>query len=188
MKRREYLLLVALTVVAGLVGGAASNRMFMARTATAQEPVKGRNIFEGMSPVTQGAEYHKKVITAEELRIVDRDGNMRAVLGMLPKGGVGLSLHDEDGNGRVSLAFVDGEMGLDFFDEDGELVGVIGILGGKFPGIGLFDDNGTIRVALDLYDGKPQLIFYDKTGRKIIWSAPLSQSVLPSSKPSSFSL
>ena len=33
MKRRQYLLLVVLTVIAGLIGGAVSNWLFVARTA-----------------------------------------------------------------------------------------------------------------------------------------------------------
>jgi len=37
MKRRNYLIFIALTIVSGLVGGAISNYLFMARPAVAQE-------------------------------------------------------------------------------------------------------------------------------------------------------
>ena len=37
MKRKQHLLLIVLTIVAGLIGGAVSNYLFMARAAVAQE-------------------------------------------------------------------------------------------------------------------------------------------------------
>lgn len=37
MKKRQYALLVALTIISGFIGGAISNRAFVARPANAQE-------------------------------------------------------------------------------------------------------------------------------------------------------
>ena len=59
MKRRQYLLLVALTVVTGLIGGAVSNWLFMARTAEAQETKK-----------------HEKVVKAEAFLLVNKEGRI----------------------------------------------------------------------------------------------------------------
>ncbi len=103
MKRKQYLLLVALTVVAGLIGGAVSNCVFVTRSAIAQE-----------------TEYHKKVVTAEEFRLVDKSGNVYAVLGKKVKEPIRFSeefqlspvssclwLYDKDGNERANFSVVD---------------------------------------------------------------------------------
>ena len=46
MKRKKYLLFIILTIVSGLVGGAISNYLFMARPAVAQES----DLFPGLTP------------------------------------------------------------------------------------------------------------------------------------------
>ena len=87
MKRRQYLLLITLTVIAGLIGGAVSNWLFMARTAEAQE-----------------TKNHEKVVIAEEFRLVDKDGKKLALLGK-PYGldQYGLRMYDDKGNVCISL-------------------------------------------------------------------------------------
>lgn len=80
MKKRQYLLLVVLTIVAGLVGGAVSDWVFVARTAEAAKKVSQ---FEGMIPASQDTTHHK-VITAEEFRLVDKGGRLLAELSISP--------------------------------------------------------------------------------------------------------
>ena len=135
MRRREVLLLVALTVVAGLVGGALSNRVFMARIATAQE-----------------AEQQRKVITAEEFRLVDEDGRARAVLTLGSKGNVSISFYDRYDESRVELGLSpEGQPILKLLDQGS---------------LEFLDKNGQIRVKVDVtYDGSPSLRLYDEDGR-----------------------
>jgi hypothetical protein len=135
MRRREVLLIIALTVVAGVVGGALSNRVFMARTAAAQE-----------------AEQQRKVITAEEFRLVDEDGKIRAVLVAGSKGDISINFYDRYDENRATLGLSsEGQPVLKLFDQ-GSL---------EFA-----DKNGQIRVRVDVaYDGSPSLRLYDEDGR-----------------------
>lgn len=60
------------------------------------------------------------VIEAEEFRIVDKDGNVRATLRLNEKGAPGLALYDDDGRLRAVLQVLeDGSPHLLFLDEDG---------------------------------------------------------------------
>ncbi len=60
------------------------------------------------------------VIEAEEFRIVDKDGNVRATLRLNDKGSPGLALYDDDGRLRAVLQVLeDGSPHLLFLDEDG---------------------------------------------------------------------
>ena len=44
MEKRQYLLLIVLTVISGHLGGAVSNWVFMARTAVAQDEIERKNV------------------------------------------------------------------------------------------------------------------------------------------------
>lgn len=60
------------------------------------------------------------VIEAEEFRIVDKDGNVRASLRLNEKGAPGLALFDDDGRLRAVLQVLeDGSPHLLFLDENG---------------------------------------------------------------------
>ena len=126
MTRRDYGLLAALTVVAALVGGAAASWVILRQAGTA-------SVYQG-----------------EELRLVDREGRVRArmVLGVHGEPGVGLL--DEDGRPRITLGLgTDGDPGLNLLDQDGRL-------------------RATLRLGKD---GTPGVILSDRDG-KVIWSAP----------------
>jgi hypothetical protein len=130
MKRRQYLLLLALTVVAGLVGGALSNRAFTAKTAIAQE-----------------TEQHRKVITAEEFRLLDEDGRTRAALIVGSKGSVSMNFYDRYDKNRVALELSpEGEPTLKLFHQGS---------------LELLDRDDRIRVKVAVsYDGSPSLRLY----------------------------
>ncbi|MCD6600120.1 MAG: hypothetical protein J7L19_06090 [Dehalococcoidia bacterium] len=106
MKRRQYLLLVGLTIIAGLVGGAVSNQVFMARPALAQ-----------------GKKQYEKVITAEQFLVVDKDGKTRAIVGH-PKDvhGIGIWLYDENGMRCGTFSATETPM-LSFWTEKGPSAG-----------------------------------------------------------------
>lgn len=60
------------------------------------------------------------VIEAEEFRIVDKEGNVRATLRLNEKGGPGLALYDDSGRLRAVLQVLeDGSPHLLFLDENG---------------------------------------------------------------------
>ena len=132
MKRRQYLLLVVLAVVAGLIGGAVSNRLFVARTAEAQ-----------------GTKQHERVVIAEEFRLVDKEDNLRGIMGFSDNGGPELSLYDKGGTTRINMALSDyGE-----------------------PMLSLSDEDGTLRMSMNLITGGPELLLRDEGGT-VMWSAP----------------
>ncbi len=61
-----------------------------------------------------------EVIEAEEFRIVDKDGNVRATLRLNERGAPGLALYDDDGRLRAVLQVLeDGSPHLLFLDENG---------------------------------------------------------------------
>jgi len=188
MKRKQYSLLVALTLLAGLVGGAMSNRVFMAEIAAAQE-----------------TKQHEEVIIAEEFRLVDESGKTRVVLGTGPAGTTnGVWVYDEDGNNvcaslgvhengepflglinikKLSLCVADSQL-LSFTGTEGKVS--IGTLGSASLSIGssagnsiklelsrenkeasviLFGKDFKTRAALVLEsDGSPSLKLYDRDG------------------------
>ena len=128
MKRRQYLLLLALTVVAGLIGGAVSNWLFMARTAEVQETKK-----------------HEKVVRAEEFRLVDKAGNLRGVMNASSIViGPQLAFFDEGGTTRMRMFLSDdGDPMLLLKDEDGTLRMSMNLTAGM-PGLLLRDEGGTV--------------------------------------------
>src|SRR5437899_11972053 len=84
--RKESVVVLAAAMVAGLIGGAVSERWSAAGAAGAKEP--GRSA---------------KVVKAEAFELVDRDGKVRAKLSMKENGWVGLTLADVQGRPRALL-------------------------------------------------------------------------------------
>ena len=83
MKKRQYLSLTVLVVIAGFVGGAVYSQVFMNRPAFAQSV--------------------QNVVKAKQFQLVDGDGNVRAIIGMSPKGHPVLGFTDENGKDRIFL-------------------------------------------------------------------------------------
>ena len=163
MKRKQYLLLVVLTVVAGLIGGAVSNYVLMAGEAVAQE-----------------TKQHEKVITAEEFRLVDEEGDTLAILGEGGEGvaetsGIGLWIYQKgapfpavslslDKDGKPMMVLLDmvnlkySQLLPDAIKLDGSDVSIFL----STPGI-FISKKGSIRAWLSLSpDGNPYLKLYDK--------------------------
>ncbi len=80
MNRKEYLGVLGAAMMAGLVGGIISGNFFQTVPAIQMEPV-----------IVQEGSHTAKLITAEEFRLVDREGWTRAVLGMDAEGTSGSS-------------------------------------------------------------------------------------------------
>ena len=156
MKRRQYLLLITLTVVAGLIGGAVSNWLFVARTAEAQETKK-----------------HEKVVIAEQFRLVDKEGNLRGAIGLSGKEAPKLWFYDEGGTPRIGMVLSDkGVPTLEFSDGVGKPRIGMNLSDKGVPTLGLYDEVGTPRLGMVLSDkGGPGLVLCDEGGT-VMWSAP----------------
>lgn len=84
MDRRDYWLMLAAMMLAGMVGGAVSGWYF------ASEPVF--------------AQQRHKVVNAEEFLLVDTSGKTRAGLGLGPNGEIGLVLVARSGGKTLHLS------------------------------------------------------------------------------------
>lgn len=120
MNRKQAVIMVLLGLFAGIIGG------FI---------------------VTQ---FSFKAVKAQQFLLVDRKGQIYAMLGLTSLGKPSLGIWDENGKNRVMVGFI----------REG------------VPGVGLNDENGKRRANLQLTaDGQPALILLDENGQQI-WSAP----------------
>jgi len=89
------------------------------------------------------------IIEAQEFRLTDQAGNIRAMLRLDEAGRPALTLHDTADKARVLLD-----------------------LSGDSPGLTLFDSAGNLRASLVLSaDGSPRLGFADGQ-ENLVWRAP----------------
>ena len=123
MNRKQYVLTVALSMIAGMAGGVLASQLFM-----------GTLLFPWKTPLQVEA------IRAESVYVVDKSGKPRATLSLF-EGEPGLVLYDQNGETRAVLGLREGEPGLGLIDQDGKIRAVISVLEGK-PGLGLIDQNG----------------------------------------------
>lgn len=169
MSKTQFRILMLLTVVSGIVGGALSDWLFRGLPARAAAP---------------------QVIEAQEFRLVDSYGKKRAVLQFSevlaePE----LSIYDAAGQGRVSLKVMREGPYLDMcdaagksraglwldwegprlgrWDAAGELRTLLRLLPGGSPSLALYDAAGLQRFGLYmLEDGAPNLCLYDTAGKR----------------------
>ena len=182
MTARQFRTLVVLTVIAGFLGGAASDLLFRGVPVLAQEALDSQ-----------------AVVKARSFQVVDDQGKVQAQFGMLPGKDVGgsdgsfvpsLALYDADsrprsvfylaadgspdlvlldstGEPRVSLGLAaDGSPGLALLDSTGELRAGLAVLDDYGPSLALLDSAGEPRVSLGLVaDGNPGLTLRDSAGK-----------------------
>lgn len=181
MRRKQYLLLVVFTVTAGLIGGAVSSQLIVARSAVAQDMAK--------------------VITAQEFRLLDEEGKLRSIWSVHPvldiasllfidkdgKRGIAvmeerLLVPDKDGQTRASISLD----GLLVLDKDEKIRASV-----RESGFQVLDEDMKIRLSLSKNvilswedkkgktrgligmkdDAESVLLLFDKDG-ELIWSAP----------------
>lgn len=143
MKRRDYLLLVAISVIAGLFGGILSNRAFTGKPAFAQETL-----------------LHETVVTAGEFRLVAKGGKPIAALSTSPESGEPfLVLYGKDGKYRALLELAGDSPRLILRDSDSKTRVVLG-------STELTTTKGAVRKRPE-----SSLVMFNKDG-KLIWSAP----------------
>ncbi len=151
MTRKQFVITLAVVVVAGLLGGALSERTYRQRPAFAQED-------------------EPQVVRAQQFVVVDDGGKDQAVLGAAPWGGPRLEFYDQEGNERLAVALgTDGNpyLGLYardlFLREDGSSALSLGLIGEQsIPRLSMLDPVGNTRVTLALTpEGDPQLVLSD---------------------------
>lgn len=114
-----------------------------------------------------------KVITAQEFRLVDKTGVMRATLQTQDDGSPGLALYDKAGKARVTLHVqTDGTSLLAFRDAQGKSRVELEQDSDGTGGLTLINGKGTGGAALLIApDSNPVAVFKDKDG-KVTWTAP----------------
>ncbi len=101
MTRKQYVSLVVVALLAGLVGGGISERFFSSGLAVAQQRTKGVN--------------------AEEFLLLDRSGIPRAGLGLDANGEVGFVLTSKDGSKKLHLS-PDERLAFKLVDREGKVL------------------------------------------------------------------
>ena len=149
MKRKQYLLLVVLTIVSGLVGGAVSNWLLMPKMAVADEK----------QPIMSG----DKVITANAFHLVNEENRIRAKLEMAD-GNARLSLLNEKGQTRLRL-YGDGYTGMYLFSNERRAGIALGMSPGGSPIMGFYDKAGRLCMSFLSSSGSSSIHFHDEANR-----------------------
>ncbi len=134
--------------------------------------------------------YHE-AITAEEFQLIDKNGHVRAVLGLNDEDEPCLLFLDDNEKRRISFYVEDGQPGIDLADKNEHVRATLGLdddsqpslflldekekvhtsltmVEGEGPGLDFFDDNEVLRASLALLKGDdlPSLALVDKNGRR----------------------
>jgi hypothetical protein len=114
-----------------------------------------------------------KFISAQEFRLVDKTGAMRATLQTQDDGSPGLAMYDKTGKVRVTLHVqADGTSLLAFHDAAGKSRVELEQDSDGTGGLTLINGKGTGGAAVLIApDSNPVAVFKDKDG-KVTWTAP----------------
>ena len=154
MNKKQYSLLLVYPLLAGLVGGALASQFLVG------QPVFADKMAES-----------KKMMVAEEFRLVDKKGEVLSTWGMYA-GGPGIVLFSKGGEYRAVFSLTSPEEGpiLTLADKGGDYRTIMGLGAERQPYIALRDEEGSERLTLTLNnEGEPALLFYDKDkNRRVI--------------------
>ena len=110
MNPNQFRWMMALTVLAGLLGGGVTHWLWMDQTAYAKKP--GREVM---------------VLRAEKFELVDKAGHEHGSLSMGPDGNPAFVLYDVDHNVRlVAELMANGNPRLFFSDQEGRIRNIVG--------------------------------------------------------------
>ncbi len=180
MGKKPYVVMLILALIAGVIGGALSSKIFWRQEGTPEDLEL------------------RKVIVANEIHLVDQDGKARWVLAISRDGEASVTFVNKDGWAPMAMGV--NRNGLPFFNmilQPGKGAGpslalmdggmknraVLGLWEDGEPYLRLLDRNGQVRASLgstvlrDSLTGSSvrrpcsSLVLFDEKG-KIIWSAP----------------
>ncbi len=147
MNKKQFSLLLMLSLFAGLVGGMLTSQFFLGTLVLAEKKVGAQN-----------------VVIAEEFRLVDKEDKILSTWGMYA-GGPGIVLFGKNGQFRAvfSLTSPDEDPILTFADNKGNHRATVGLGAERQPYVTLRDQAGKERISLSLDDdGDPYLALYDQ--------------------------
>ena len=147
MNKKQFSLLLMLSLFAGLVGGMLTSQFFLGTPVLAEKKVGAQN-----------------VVIAEEFRLVDKEDKILSTWGMYA-GGPGIVLFGKNGQFRAvfSLTSPDEVPILTFADNKGNHRATVGLGAERQPYVTLRDQTGNERISLSLDDdGDPYLALYDQ--------------------------
>ncbi|MDH3802120.1 MAG: hypothetical protein OEU80_08550 [Deltaproteobacteria bacterium] len=147
MNKKQFSLLLMLSLLAGLVGGMLTSQFFLGTPVLAEKKVGAQN-----------------VIVAEEFRLVDKEDNILSTWGMYA-GGPGIVLFGKNGQFRAVFSLTSPDEGpiLTFADNKGNHRATVGLGAERQPYVTLRDQTGNERISLSLDDdGDPYLALYDQ--------------------------
>jgi len=128
---KQFSLVLVTVFIAGLLGGVAAGTLFPRPSRIA------------------------KVLKAERFEVVDKDGEPRALLGVLSSGEPGLQLYDRDENGRIDLSLkANGRPGLELSDRNARVRAALGSTEIVVPDTGQVERRQVSSVVLFDQDGK----------------------------------
>ena len=146
MSKRFSILLVVLTIVSGLIGGAITGRIFTPKVAIAEETTQS------------------KVLTVEGLRVVDKDGKLLMNLGKgdkAPLDSYGLFVFDNSGNVVVRATIDVGKGKILVSGEAGNAMMSVGKSGG---GVIVTDKSGEVGAMIGVKESGGVVAVNDKSG------------------------
>ena len=147
MNKKQFSLLLMLSLFAGLVGGMLTSQFFLGTPVLAEKKVGAQN-----------------VVIAEEFRLVDKEDKILSTWGMYA-GGPGIVLFGKNGQFRAVFSLTSPDEGpiLTFADNKGNHRATVGLGAERQPYVTLRDQTGNERVSLSLDDdGDPYLALYDQ--------------------------
>ena len=160
MAKKQISLIAALALVGGLIGGVVSSQFLMGKPAFAKKK-------------------SQKVVEAEEFRLVDENGKLRAKLAQNPKL-VGFGLVDKKRNLRLVLNAVEsGSTHLKMYDPGmKERVSVM-LTEDGMPLLDLRDRNGKAGLSLRLADGDTPILEFRDRDNKVRLNLVLVKGDIP---------
>jgi hypothetical protein len=147
MNKKQFSLLLMLSLFAGLVGGMLTSQFFLGTPVLAEKKVGAQN-----------------VVIAEEFRLVDKEDKILSTWGMYA-GGPGIVLFGKNGQFRAVFSLTSPDEGpiLTFADNKGNHRATVGLGAERQPYVTLRDQAGKERISLSLDDdGDPYLALYDQ--------------------------
>jgi hypothetical protein len=152
------ILLVILTIISGLIGGAITGRIFAVKPAMAEETKKAKETLEEtvkrhenmLAAIAFVLDHQLKSLTTHEIKVVDENNNVFVKIGKDDSGkteGYGLYIYDSSGKSKAIMKVNEsgGTFSVYGKDSSGAMM-MVGEHGGSFTA---HDKDGKTRASMD---------------------------------------